>query len=297
MSQQENGCTLCPRMCGADRANGAKGACGVGGLTLARAALHQWEEPCISVGAGSGTVFFSGCPLGCRFCQNREISRGGFGREITVERLAEIFLELQQQGAANLNLVSPTQFVPQIIAALELARPALALPVVYNTGGYERTETLRMLEGYVDIWLPDAKYADSTRANRYSAAEDYPQIAFAAIEEMLRQAGKPVFDPQGRMLRGVIVRHLVLPGGMRDSFAVLDRLARLREKQEFLLSLMSQYTPYHRDEVCPELNRRISTYEYRRVCEYAEQLGFEGFMQERSSAKEEYTPPFDLTGV
>jgi len=291
-------CRLCPRQCGADRLGGNRGYCGADNrLVVARAALHFWEEPCISGTKGSGTVFFSGCPLGCRFCQNFEISARRFGKEISVDRLAEIFLELQHQGAHNINLVSPTQYVPHIIEALDKAKPRLSIPVVYNTGGYERVETLRLLEGYVDIWLPDAKYADPVRAKNYSAAEDYPETAFAAIGEMLRQTGKPEFFADGTMRRGVIVRHLVLPGGMKDSFAVLDRLARLHEKYPFLLSLMAQYTPYRKDEIYSELNRRISTYEYRRVCEYAQQLGFEGFQQERSSAKEEYTPSFDLTGV
>ena len=298
MMKELSQCHLCPRGCGANRAAGETGYCGVDSrLRVARGALHFWEEPCISGTKGSGTVFFSGCPLGCRFCQNFEISARRFGKEITVDRLAEIFLELQQQGAHNINLVSPTQYVPHIIKALDRAKPQLAIPVVYNTGGFERVETLKRLEGYVDIWLPDAKYADSTRAKNYSAAENYPEAAFAAIAEMLRQAGKPEFFPDGTMRRGVIVRHLVLPGGMKDSFAVLERLAVLREKQDFLLSLMAQYTPYRKDECYSELNRRISTYEYRRVCEYAQQLGFEGFQQERSSAKEEYTPDFDLTGV
>lgn len=292
------GCCLCPRECGADRAGGQRGRCGADGtLRVARAALHFWEEPCLSGSAGSGTVFFSGCSLGCRFCQNYEISARGFGKAISVARLAEIFLELQEQGANNINLVSPTQFVPQIVEALELARPSLHLPVVYNTGGYERVETLRLLEGYVDIWLPDAKYADPARAARYSAAANYPDVAFAALGEMLRQAGPPLWDDRGLLRRGVVVRHLVLPGGMRDSFAVLDRLAALRQGQDFLLSLMSQYTPYRSDDQCPELNRRVSSYEYRRVCEYARALGFEGFAQERSSAREEYTPAFDLSGV
>ena len=296
--QQLQNCRLCPRKCGADRMAGQTGYCGAGeNLRVARAALHFWEEPCISGSGGSGTVFFSGCPLGCRFCQNYEISARRFGKEISTDRLAEIFLELQQQGAHNVNLVSPTQYVPHIIKALDKARPRLTVPVVYNTGGYERVETLKRLEGYVDIWLPDAKYADPLRAKNYSAAADYPETAFAAIGEMLRQAGKPEFDPNGIMCRGVIVRHLVLPGGMKDSFALLERLADLRQQGDFLLSLMAQYTPYRKDDRYTELNRRVSSYEYRRVCEYAQQLGFEGFQQERSSAKEEYTPDFDLTGV
>lgn len=291
-------CRLCPRECGAARQSGQRGLCGAGkSLRVARAALHFWEEPCISGQTGSGTVFFSGCPLGCRFCQNHDISARCFGKDISVQRLAEIFLELQQQGANNVNLVSPTQYVPQMIEALDLAKPELKIPVVYNTGGYERVETLRMLEGYVDIWLPDAKYADPKRAGDYSNAANYPEVAFAAIAEMLRQAGDPVFDQNGMMRRGVIVRHLVMPGGMQDSLRVLEELANLRQKQHFLLSLMSQYTPYRRDETYPELNRRVSSYEYRRVCEYSQELGFEGFQQERSSAKEEYTPDFDLTGV
>ncbi len=291
-------CRLCPRQCGAGRKGEQQGVCGAGReLKVARAALHFWEEPCISGTKGSGTVFFAGCPLGCRFCQNYEISARRFGKEISIRRLSEIFLDLQKQGAHNINLVSPTQYVPHIIKALDMAKPDLAIPVVYNTGGYERVETLKQLEGYVDIWLPDAKYADPARADRYSRAKDYPEKAFAAIEEMLRQAGSPRYGSDGLLERGVVVRHLVLPGGMKDSFAVLDRLAALRKRQDFLLSLMAQYTPYRQDEECAELNRRISSYEYRRVCEYAQELGFEGFQQERSSAKEEYTPDFDLTGV
>ncbi|MBR5559632.1 MAG: radical SAM protein [Oscillospiraceae bacterium] len=291
-------CRLCPRQCGVDRSSGKQGYCGADDrLLVARAALHFWEEPCISGTKGSGTVFFSGCPLGCRFCQNYEISARGVGKAISIQRLADIFLELQDRGANNINLVSPTQYVPHIIKALELVKARLSIPVVYNTGGYERVETLKQLEGYVDIWLSDAKYADPVRSKNYSAAQDYPQTAFAAIAEMLRQCGTPTFDENGMLRRGVIVRHLVLPGGMKDSFAVLDRLAEQKKNHDFLLSLMAQYTPYRKDEQYTELNRRISSYEYRRVCEYAQQLGFEGFQQERSSAKEEYTPDFDLTGV
>ena len=297
MTELKN-CRLCPRQCGADRTAGQSGFCGAQKeLRVARAALHFWEEPCISGDRGSGTVFFSGCPLGCRFCQNYEISTRRFGKEISTDRLAEIFLELQQQGAHNVNLVSPTQYVPHIIQALDKAKPQLTIPVVYNTGGYESVETLKRLEGYVDIWLPDAKYADPLRAKNYSAAEDYPEVAFAALAEMLRQTPKPEYDSDGMMRRGVIVRHLVLPGGRKDSFAVLERLLALRQQGEFLLSLMAQYTPYRQDDRYNELNRRISSYEYRRVCEYAQELGFEGFQQERSSAKEEYTPDFDLSGV
>lgn len=289
-------CTLCPRKCGADRINGA-GFCGAGDkLHAAKAYLHMWEEPCISGQNGSGTVFFSGCSLHCRFCQNYKISAENFGTEISEARLAEIFLELQEKGAHNINLVTPTHFVPQIMSALDIAKPRLNIPVVYNCGGYESVDTLKMLEGYIDIYLPDFKYADNDIALKYSAAPDYFEVCTAAIDEMLRQAGAPKFE--GELLRsGVIIRHMTLPTHRFDSVRVLEEISRRYGTENILLSLMSQYTPFYKSCEFKELNRRISTFEYNFVADRAAELGFNGYMQEKSSAKEEYTPDFDLFGI
>lgn len=290
-------CTLCPRLCGADRTRTA-GFCGGGSeVRIARAALHQWEEPCISGSRGSGAVFFSGCPLRCCFCQNREISRENFGAAITTRRLADIFLELEQQGAHNINLVSPTQYVPWILEALELARPRLSIPIVYNTGGYERVETLRMLEGAVDIYLPDLKYVDSARGKKYSGAEDYFAAASAAIEEMVRQTGPFRLGEDGLLQKGVVVRHLVLPGGRKDSAAVVEWLWQRFGCETVLLSLMSQYTPSFYQGPWKELTRPVSSYEYNQVVNRAAELGMPGYMQEKSSATADYTPSFRLEGV
>ena len=298
-------CTLCPRACGADRAAGQTGFCGADDrLLVARAALHHWEEPCLS-GApedarGSGTVFFSGCTLRCCYCQNSPISQQGVGKAITPERLAGIFLRLQQDGARNLNLVTATQYLPQVRQALESARAAgLTLPVVYNTGGYETLAAVKALDGYVDIWLTDFKYASPELAERYSAARNYPAVAEAALRQMLRQTGAPVYDAEGFLQRGVIVRHLALPGCVQDSRTVLQTLARIRRETgvPFLSSLMSQFTPFYKAAEYG-LGRRITTYEYRKVVDEAVRLGLtDGYMQEKSSAREEYTPPFDLEGV
>lgn len=298
-------CTLCPRACGADRAAGQTGFCGADDrLLVARAALHHWEEPCLS-GApedarGSGTVFFSGCTLRCCYCQNSPISQQGVGKAITPERLAEIFLRLQQDGARNLNLVTATQYLPQVRQALESAKAAgLTLPVVYNTGGYETLAAVKALDGYVDIWLTDFKYASPELAKRYSAARNYPAVAEAALRQMLRQTGAPVYDAEGFLQRGVIVRHLALPGCVQDSRTVLQTLARIRRETgvPFLSSLMSQFTPFYKAAEYG-LGRRITTYEYRKVVDEAVRLGLtDGYMQEKSSAREEYTPPFDLEGV
>lgn len=287
-------CTLCPRLCGVDRTI-RTGYCGSGSLAkVARAAKHHWEEPCISGTRGSGTVFFSGCTLGCVFCQNREISRGGTGREVTVEHLADIFKRLEGQGVHNLNLVTPTHFTHQILQAFELYRPTV--PVVMNTGGYERVETLRRWQDHVQIYLPDLKYCSSQLSAKYSAAADYFSAASKAILEMHRQQPELVWE--GDLLKkGLIIRHLVLPGCVSDSMAVLDFLDQNLPKDSFLLSLMSQYTPTPACAAVPELNRRLTTYEYRKVAERAAEMGFSGFAQDRRSAKEEYTPPFDLEGV
>ena len=289
-----DGCILCPRLCGVDRTERV-GYCGSGSLPkVARAAKHHWEEPCISGTEGSGTVFFSGCTLGCVFCQNREISRGGTGREVTVEHLADIFKRLEGQGVHNLNLVTPTHFTPQILQALELAKPTV--PVVMNCGGYERVETLRQWEGKVQVYLPDLKYFSPELSAKYSAAPDYFAVASKAIMEMHRQQPQLVWE--GDLLkRGLIIRHLVLPGCMKDSLQILDFLDNHLPKDSFLLSLMSQYTPTENCKQFPEINRRVTTYEYRKVADRAAELGFFGFAQDRRSAKEEYTPPFNLEGV
>ena len=289
-----DGCILCPRQCGVDRTERV-GYCGSGSLPkVARAAKHHWEEPCISGTEGSGTVFFSGCTLGCVFCQNREISRGGTGREVTVEHLADIFKRLEGQGVHNLNLVTPTHFTPQILQALELAKPTV--PVVMNCGGYERVETLRQWEGKVQVYLPDLKYFSPELSAKYSAAPDYFAVASKAIMEMHRQQPQLVWE--GDLLKsGLIIRHLVLPGCMKDSLQILDFLDTHLPKDSFLLSLMSQYTPTENCKKFPEINRRVTTYEYRKVADRAAELGFSGFAQDRRSAKEEYTPPFNLEGV
>lgn len=290
-------CTLCPRNCRIDRSR-TVGFCGGGILPkAAKAYLHMWEEPCISGEHGSGTVFFSGCQLKCCFCQNYRISAENNGAEITVERLSEIFLELQDKGAHNINLVSPTQYVPHIIEALDICGSRLTIPVVYNSGGYEKPETLEMLRGYVDIFIPDFKYADSDIAMKYSHAADYPQVAEKAIAKMIDMVGKPVIGNDGIMKSGVIIRHMVLPTHRRDSENVLRRIAELFPTDSFLISLMSQYTPFYKSIEHKEISRRISTYEYEKTADIARSLGFEGFMQERSSAKEEYTPEFDLSGI
>lgn len=303
--QLSHRCRMCPRVCGADRAAGLAGYCGADDkLVVARAALHHWEEPCLS-GApedarGSGTVFFSGCALRCCYCQNYPISQQGVGKAITAQHLAEIFLRLQQNGARNLNLVTATQYLPWVLEALESARSAgLALPVVYNTGGYETVETVKSLDGYVDVWLADFKYASPNLADRLSSARDYPAVAEAALRQMLIQTGAPVYDAEGFLQRGVIVRHLALPGCTEDSFAVLQTLARIRKETgiPFVPSLMSQFTPFYKAAE-RGLGRRITTYEYRKVIDEAIRLGLtDGYMQEKSSAREEYTPPFNLEGV
>ena len=273
-------------------------------LLAAPAALHPWEEPCLSgdptAATGSGTVFFTGCTLQCCYCQNYKISQQGLGKPLTAERLAEIFMELQQKGAKNLNLVTATQWLPWVTQALYAARRnGLTLPVAYNTGGYETVETVKALAGYVDIWLADYKYASPALAKELSAAQDYPQVAHAAIRQMLLQTGAPVYDADGYLQKGVIVRHLALPGHVDDSFAVLDQMAAWNKADPgcFLPSVMSQYTPFYQ-AADHGIGRRITTYEYRRVVNYAMDLGLSsGYMQQKSSAKEEYTPSFDLTGV
>ena len=291
-------CTLCPRMCHADRRT-RPGVCGCGAfLTAARAALHLWEEPCLSGQGGSGAVFFSGCTLKCCYCQNYPISQEGLGKVLTQERLEEILLELQEQGAQNIDLITATQFLPSLLPVLDRIRPHLHIPIVWNCSGYEQLETLRMLDGYIDIYLPDLKYFSPDTAKKYSGAPDYFSFASKAVKEMIRQTGIPVFTSDGSLQKGTLIRHMVLPGQKEDSVRILEWMADSLPKGSFLLSLLSQYTPFFRAKDYPEINRRVTSYEYKKVLDKALALGLnEGFMQERSSAKEEYTPPFDLEGL
>ena len=293
-------CILCPRNCNTNRNDGNIGACMVSGkLKLARAALHYWEEPCISGEAGSGAVFFSGCSLHCVFCQNEEISRGQSGKEVEKERLVEIFLELQEKGANNINLVTPGQYVPHIIWAVEQARnQGLKLPIVYNTSSYEKVEILRRLEGIVDIYLPDFKYMSPDIAMKYSKAKDYPEVAKAAIAEMVRQQPSPVFDEETELMkRGVIVRQLLLPNLLEDAKAIVKYLYDAYGDNIYL-SLMSQFTPLSNVENYPELNRKVSEKEYEEYVNYAIELGVEnGFIQEEDVADESFIPHFDCEGV
>lgn len=291
-------CGLCPRQCGANR-NIEKGRCGCGGaVKAARAALHCWEEPCISGKRGSGTVFFSGCTLMCVYCQNFDISHGGFGKEISEQRLAEIFLELQEQGAHNINLVSATPYVPWVCRALDIVKPELRVPVVYNCSGYERTETIRALKGYVNVYLPDIKYCSAELSHRYSGARDYFEVAAKAVQEMIAQTGGLEYDSEGLLQRGVVIRHLVLPGARKDSMAILQWIAEHLPRGKYLLSLMSQYTPTEYTKYFPEIHRRITSMEYDSVAAEAVRLKLtEGFMQRRSSADEAFIPPFDLEGI
>ena len=292
-------CSLCPRQCHVNRISGKKGYCGMGSsIRAARAALHMWEEPCISGEKGSGAVFFSGCGLRCCFCQNRDIAIGDRGKEVSVERLADIFLELEQKGAANLNLVTGAHYVPQIIQALELARKkGCKLPVVYNSSGYEKVETLKLLEGYVDVYLPDMKYMDAKLAADFSHAPDYPEVAENAIREMVRQTGACVFGEEGYIRKGTIVRHLILPGHTKNSIAVLQYLHETYG-DNIMISMMNQFTPVWKQEKFPELNRKVTKREYEKVLNIALELGIEnGYFQEGETAKESFIPAFDEEGI
>lgn len=288
-------CTLCPRRCGAERTETAGGGiCGMPSLpVVARAALHHWEEPCISGTRGAGTVFFSGCNLGCVFCQNEPISHGSFGAPVTIERLRQIFRELKEQGAHNIDLVTPTHFAPAIAEALE-EEPGL--PVVWNSGGYERVETLRLLEGKVQVYLPDMKYALREPAWAYSRAPDYFEAASAAIREMFRQTGPCEWDDEGLLRRGVLIRHLMLPGELENTRRVIDWVAESFRPGEVLFSLMNQYTPMPNAEGL--LSRRVMGAEYRAARAYMENCGITaGYTQDGASAESRYTPDFSLQGV
>ena len=291
-------CRLCPRNCGADRWKG-KGYCGVGAeVKIARAALHMWEEPCISGKEGSGAIFFSGCSLGCDYCQNRSISRGERGKAVTVEKLAEIMISLQEQNANNINLVTAGHYAPQTAEALYLAKEkGLRIPVVYNSSGYEKPETLRLLSGLVDVFLPDFKYLSPELSRKYSRAEDYGARAKEALKEMLRQTGSPRFDERGMITGGVIVRHLLLPGHVEESKRVVEYLYKTYGNQIYI-SIMNQYTPMPAMAKDPLLSRRVTKREYDRLVDYALSLGVEqGFIQEGETAKESFIPEFNGEGV
>lgn len=288
-------CVLCPRKCGVNRLDGQRGFCGMGvELKAARAALHFWEEPVLVGDGGAGAVFFSGCTLGCKYCQNYEISRDGFGRPLDTARLREIFEQLINEGARCIDLVTPTQFLPDILPALS---PKLPVPVVYNCGGYESVETLRRLEGLVDVYLPDLKYADPALAKKLSAAADYPAVAKAAILEMFRQAG-PYRVENGLLRSGVLIRHLILPGEIENSLAVLDWIADSFPKGSVLVSLMSQYVPMGEAVSMPPYDRRITKEEYDAVLSWLYFRGLsDGYAQGIEAASLDFVPEFDGFGL
>lgn len=293
-------CRLCPRNCGVNRAK-TVGFCKAGeNVVAAKAYLHRWEEPCISgidENRGSGAVFFSGCQQKCIFCQNAKISHNIFGKELTPLELANVFLNLQESGAYNINLVSPTPYIPQIITALEICKDKLNIPVIMNSGGYEKPETIAMLKGYVNIFLPDFKFSSTSLSAKYIHASDYAKWALSSLEEMIKIAGKPTSNKNGIMTSGVIVRHLVMPGCYRDSIDILNLLYERFGNDSFLLSLMSQYTPYGELENNAEIDRKITTFEYKKVMNSAIELGFDGYFQQKESASEKYIPSWDLSGL
>lgn len=298
MNKYEN-CLLCPRKCGINRSTGQTGVCGVSSeIKVARAALHYWEEPCISGKRGSGAVFFSGCSLHCVFCQNREISDGKAGKLISKERLSDIFMELADKGANNINLVTPGQYIPDIVWAVNDAKSrGMKLPIIYNTSGYENVTELKLLEGIVDVYLPDFKYMDSTLSARYSRAKDYPSVAKQALSEMVRQQPDVVIDDAtGLIQKGVIVRQLLLPGHVNDAKAVLKYLYDTYHDHVYI-SMMSQFTPIALKDY-PEINRTVTRREYERLVDYALDIGItNAFIQEGDVAKDSFIPAFDCEGV
>lgn len=292
-------CNMCPRNCGVNRLKDKVGYCGAGkNIRVARAALHYWEEPCISGSIGSGTVFFSFCTLKCAFCQNYNISQCSFGKEITIDRLSEIFLELQGKGALNINLVTPTHYVPQIIEALKIAKEkGLKLPIIYNSSGYEKVETIKLLKGYIDVYLPDIKYFDTKYSMKYSKAKDYFLYAKEAIDEMVNQVGEVKFDKNGIIKKGVIIRHLMLPGLLFDSKKIIDYIHSTYGNKVYI-SIMNQYTPLEHVKVYPELNKSLNQKHYEALIDYAVSIGVEnGFIQEEGTDKESFIPLFNFEGV
>lgn len=292
-------CTLCPRECGIDRTKSNKGVCGTSDkVRAARASLHRWEEPCLSGNAGSGTVFFSGCNMGCVYCQNKEISHKGKGVEISTERLCEIFFELCDMGAHNINLVTAGHFLPEVLKSVEMAKvQGIDIPFVYNSSGYECVEALKRCEGLIDIYLPDFKYMDRKSAKKYSKAADYPEIATDAIAEMVRQRPKCRFDADGIMTEGVIVRHLMLPEGLDESKRIIKYLYETY-KDKIFISIMSQYTPVGDLKDFPELQNTVSQKDYDELIDYAIELGVENaFIQEGTAASESFIPDFSGQGI
>ncbi len=296
--QEYKCCTLCPRRCRADRFS-SHGFCGMGAsLAAAKASLHMWEEPCISYKNGAGTVFFSGCNLHCRFCQNNIISNQLHGTVLSPDRLADVFLSLQDKGADNIELVTPTHFVPHIIYALDKVKHRLSIPVVYNSGGYELVDTINALNGYVDIYLPDLKYFSPEISARYSAAPDYFRFASEAVIAMIRQVGDLQYNSSGGLLKGTVIRHLVLPSCRHDSISIMEWIAENTSPDSVLVSIMNQYTPFSFiGDDTPELKRRVTKMEYNSVVRRAAELGLNGFTQEKASASEQYVPDFDLSGL
>ena len=294
----ENRCNICPRRCDIDR-TGHKGYCGeTEEIRVARAALHQWEEPCISGTKGSGTVFFTGCNLRCVYCQNKVISDGKVGMAVSKERLAQLFINLKDQGAHNINMVTPTHFTSQIIEAIKLSRSkGMDLPIVWNTSGYETEKTIDSLSGYVDVYLTDFKYMDSETAGKYSFCPDYPDVAKKALSKMVSQIGKVELDSNGIIKKGVVVRHLLLPGHVEESMRVLDYL-HSEYGDGIYISIMSQFTPNGNLDKYPEINRKVTKYEYDKLVEYADKIGIvNAYVQEGSAAKESFIPDFDYTGL
>lgn len=293
-------CNLCPRACNVDRNVGRTGYCGeTAQIRVARTSLHQWEEPCITGENGSGTVFFTGCNLKCIFCQNHNISDNSVGKVFSAEELADAFLRLQEHGASNINLVTAAHFVKELVKVIRLAKErGLTIPVVYNSSGYESVESLRLLEDLVDVYLPDLKFFSSDISQNYAGAKDYFEVATKAIEEMVRQVGEPVFDEKtGNMIKGVIVRHLVLPGHTKESMKILAYLHRTYNNRIYI-SIMSQYTPVVKQEKFPNLNRTLTGREYDKVVDYALKLGIENaFIQDGDVACESFIPEFDCSYV
>ena len=289
-----NTCSLCPRNCGIDRTKSVGYCKSHDTVKIARVGLHEWEEPCLSYGKGSGTIFFSGCNLGCVYCQNNEISAHLHGKEITVETLADEMLKLQDMGAVNINFVTPTHYADKIVMALDLVKSKLHVPTIYNCGGYENVETLKKFCGYIDIYLPDLKYYSPEISKKYSGCSDYFDVAISAIEEMARQTGEPCFDEEGHMKKGTMVRHLVLPSLYKDGIEAFSNLVKRVDPRQIAVSIMCQYFPTHKAKEYPEINRTTTTFEYMKVVNFVKTLGFEtGFMQDKASAKKEYVPVFN----
>lgn len=292
-------CNLCPRNCGVNRLENALGFCKSGReLRVARVSLHHWEEPCISGTSGSGTIFFSNCNLRCSFCQNHKISSEGVGKEISVKRLSEIFLEQQQRGAHNINLVTPTHYVPHIVEALDIAKSnGLAIPIIYNTNSYENIDTLKTLSGYIDVYLPDLKYFDDKFSLRYSNAPNYFNYASKAIEEMFSQVGAVKFDDNGLIKKGIIIRHLMMPSLLFDSKKIMDYVYKTFGHSVYI-SIMNQYTPAHNSSKFPEIDRPLNSKHYDSMIDYCLSLGIKNaFIQESGTCSESFIPEFDLRGI